>query len=95
MTMVIIDDKNNHMDMIWHHDKFIQLDIRKMIWQIEPDFFHNFAENICFVLGAYRHKIRTGRGIIVSLQSYRTPVVFERIVFHMKKLIAPKNKTRK
>ena len=88
-------DYNDCVDVVWHNDKFIQLEPGIMFNQTLPDIEYNTS---CFIqihftvdhITEYRfpvlchhgYKIRPGLRIIVIFQTYGTPMVFFFIIGH-------------
>jgi hypothetical protein len=77
-----IRDDDNSVNVIQHHDKFIQFDIRKSVWQSLPfrlyhvprviqthRAIHDFSEQTQAMLRRNRHVVRAFLRIIISLQS--------------------------
>jgi len=82
-------------DMVRHHDEFIQRHLREMRRNVTPALvrrtsggvpFHpaidNLAEQTRPTVRANRHKIGACLGVIVPLQSDRSTTMFVRIVCH-------------
>ena len=72
----------NPMDVIGHDDKYVNIDIWEMFWDINPGLFNNltdlvqynltidyFTKEILSLMADNRHEIGPWLGIIVFLQS--------------------------
>lgn len=91
----VMGNHQDAVDMVWHDDECIQLDMREMVRYVRPTLvcdatrivqphfrIHHPAEQTRAVLRDDGDKIRPGLGIIVALQADASAVVLFGIVFH-------------
>lgn len=70
--------------MIWHYDKSINSDIRKMFWNIFPVFLSNISEgikNYLFVLDVSKKRISVFGANSKEVKSFRRVVKIRKTQF--------------
>ena len=91
----VMGNHQDAVDMVWHDDECIQLDMREMVRYVRPTLVcdatrivqphlarHHLAEQTQPVLGTDGHKIRPRLRVIVFGQANAAAVVLFGIVFH-------------
>ncbi len=90
-----VGNQDHPVNVIRHHDKFIQCDVSKMTRDVLPArpgdlsrfiqsrlSVHDLPKHTFAIARYDRNKICAWLGIIIALQSDRAAAMFERIVFH-------------
>jgi len=90
-----LGNDDNAMHVIWHHDKGVQIDMRKMVRDSQPTLFyylpgiiyahltvHHIAEQACSFMRTDGDEISAGLRIIVSPQPSAAAMVFVAICVH-------------